>query len=101
MISSASGTHLSQIITSRKDPNAKTDGTYESITTEQTARTTLIWGRCPDTHHPPHESRAELPVLRKGSSKGGRKGIRKTTSRAETGNINCVDTTGDGEYELC
>lgn len=96
MISSASGTHISPIITSRKNPNTKTDGTYESITTEQTARTTLNWGRYPDSHHHPHESRVELPVLRNGSSKEGGKGIRKTTSRAESGNVNCVDTTGDG-----
>ncbi len=101
MISSASGTHLSQIITSWKDPNAKTDGTYESITTEQTARTTLSWGCYPDSHPPPHESRAELPVLRKGSSRKGGKGIRKITSRTKSGNVNCVDTTGDGECELC
>jgi len=99
MISSVSGAHISQTITSRKDPNTDIDGTYESITTEETSRTTLSWGRCPDSYRPPHESRAERPVLRKGSRKKGGKGVRRMTKKvenADTGKVNCVDTTGDG-----
>lgn len=91
--SGSSGTHISRIIIGRREPNTN-DGTYESITTEQTSRTTLIWGRCPDSHLPPQGSRVEHPVPRKGNSKRGVKGVRRMT--ADTGNINCVDTTGGG-----